>query len=156
MTTLFEPPNLSVVSGPMNKPLRILYIIDSLMGPGGAELSLLRLVLYLRRYDYHCRIVTFHINPAASLFVEQFPCPVEHWQLNNVYDRTAMRVALRLRRLVPEDQIDVVHTFFQTSDLWAGPIAKMIVAKILISSRRDMGILRKRKPHIGYRLLKGV
>jgi glycosyltransferase involved in cell wall biosynthesis len=57
---------------------------------------------------------------------------------------------------VREQRIDVVHTFFPTSDLWAGPIAKLSGARVLISSRRDMGFSRTTIHKIGYRLLGGV
>jgi len=55
---------------------------------------------------------------------------------------------------VRELGIDVVHTFFHAADLWAGPIAKLSGAKVLVSSRRDMGFLRSRFDRIGYRLLR--
>jgi glycosyltransferase involved in cell wall biosynthesis len=42
---------------------------------------------------------------------------------------------------------------FATSDLLAGPIAKLSGAKLLISSRRDMGILRRPHHSVAYRLL---
>ena len=138
------------------RPIRVLYIIDSLWGNGGAESSLLRLVSDLHGYGFECRVLTFHSNDQARPFLDRFPCPVDFWHLNNMYDRNAFRVARQLRRLVQEQEIDIVHTFFQTADIWAGPIAKLCGAKVLISSRRDMGILRSRKHHLGYRLVRGL
>jgi glycosyltransferase involved in cell wall biosynthesis len=147
------------VSRPMDentRPIRILYIIDSLWGVGGAELCLARLVRHLPRAQFECRVLTFHSNEICRPFREQFDCPVDHWQLNNIRDRNAFRIAKRLRNLVREHQFDIVHTFFQTSDLWAGPIAKLCGVKVLISSRRDMGILRSPKHNVGYRIVRGM
>jgi glycosyltransferase involved in cell wall biosynthesis len=137
-------------------PIRILFVIDSLWVEGGGELSLVRLLRHLPSDRFECRVLTFHSGPTARPLWDRFPCPIYHWQLNNLYGANALRVALRIRKLVQEQHIEIVHTFFGTSDLWAGPIAKMSGAKVLISSRRDMGILRKRKHTIGYRILRDV
>jgi glycosyltransferase involved in cell wall biosynthesis len=138
------------------RPIRVLYIIDSLWGVGGAELCLARLIRHLPRAHFECRVLTFHSSEICRPFREQFDCPVDYWPLNNIHDRNAFRIASRLRNLVREHQFDIVHTFFQTSDLWAGPIAKLCGAKVLISSRRDMGILRSPKHNLGYKIVRGV
>jgi L-malate glycosyltransferase len=137
-----------------SRPIRILYIMDSIWNVGGAEACLVRMTKHLPP-GFECRVLTFHSSPKSRWFIDQFDCPVDHWQINNVWDRTAFRVARQLYRLVRDQQIDIVHTFFQTSDLWAGPIAKLAGAKVHISSRRDMGFMRQRKHHLVYRLLRG-
>ncbi len=143
-----------MASSEPSRPIRILYIIDSLWNVGGAEGCLVRMTKHLPP-GFECRVLTFHSAKSSRWFIDQFDCPVDHWQINNVWDRTAFRVARRLYRLVRDQQIDIVHTFFQTSDLWAGPIAKLAGAKVHISSRRDMGFMRQRKHDLGYRLLRG-
>ena len=135
---------------------KILYVIDSMFGVGGAELALLRIVKHLPPDRFECCVITFHTNDAAQQLLQQFPCPVYHWKLNNAYDRNAWKVARQIYRLVQEQRFDVVHTIFETSDLWAGPIAKAAGAKVLVSSRRDMGILRRSHHKVGYRLLSGI
>jgi glycosyltransferase involved in cell wall biosynthesis len=67
-----------------------------------------------------------------------------------------MRAAFELRRFLKEQQIQIVQTFFESSDLWAGSVTKMMSDAKLIWSRRDMGILRGQKHHLAYRLLAGV
>ncbi len=140
----------------MTSPTRVLFIIDSLMGVGGAEMCLLRLTKHLPRHLYECHVLTFHARDGVNSLLHQFECPVYHWPLTNVHNWEAFRVARRLRKLVRDQKIDIVHTFFHTSDLWAGPIAKLSGAKALISSRRDMGILRGARHQVGYRLLRGI
>jgi glycosyltransferase involved in cell wall biosynthesis len=49
--------------------------------------------------------------------------------------------------------VDIVHTFHETSDLWAGLVARISGVPVLISSRRDMGILRLTKHRLGYRMM---
>ena len=138
------------------RPTRVLFIIDSLWGAGGAELSLMRLIRELPKDQFDCLVVTFYTNELARPFRDQFDCPVEHWRLNNLYDVNAFRVAARLRRLVRERRIELVHTFFHAADLWAGPIAKLSGAKVLVSSRRDMGFRRTSRHNLAYKLLRGV
>jgi glycosyltransferase involved in cell wall biosynthesis len=60
-------------------------------------------------------------------------------------------MAWNLRQLVREEQVDITHTFFQTSDLWAAPIAKLGGCSTLVSSRRDLGILRTSMHNVAYR-----
>ncbi len=139
-----------------SKVRKILYIIDSMFGVGGAELALLRMVKHLPPDRFECCVVTFHTSECARHLLDQFPCRVYHWQLNNTYDLNAWKVAQQLFKLVKRERFDVVHTIFETSDLWAGPIAKAAGARVLVSSRRDMGILRRRHHKVGYRLLNGI
>jgi glycosyltransferase involved in cell wall biosynthesis len=58
-----------------------------------------------------------------------------------------------LNRLIRTQQVRIVHTFFETSDLWGSLIAKLSGVPALISSRRDMGILRAPKHQPAYRVL---
>jgi glycosyltransferase involved in cell wall biosynthesis len=53
-------------------------------------------------------------------------------------------------------QVQIVHTFFESSDLWAGFVTKSMSKAKLIWSRRDMGILRTRKHNVAYRLMAGT
>ncbi len=139
-----------------SKVRKILYIIDSMFGVGGAELALLRMVKHLPPERFECCVITFHTNEAGRQLLQQFPCRVFHWHLNNAYDRNAWKVGRQIYELVQRERIDVVHTIFETSDLWAGPITKAAGAKVLVSSRRDMGILRRGHHKVGYRLLSGI
>jgi glycosyltransferase involved in cell wall biosynthesis/peptidoglycan/xylan/chitin deacetylase (PgdA/CDA1 family) len=150
--TVHEPvasPDVSV------RPLRVLFIIDSL-SLGGAELCLIRLTRQLPRDQFQCRVLTFHSTPDSAPLLDAFDCPIDHWPIETVFGPTAVKTALRLRRLIRDEGIDIVHTFFQTSDLWAGPITKLSSAKVLISSRRDMGFLRTPKHTLAYRMLHGI
>ena len=47
----------------------------------------------------------------------------------------------------------MVHTFFESADLLGGLVAKLSGVPVVISSRRDMGILRSTRHRIAYRLM---
>jgi glycosyltransferase involved in cell wall biosynthesis len=130
----------------------VLFLIDQLCGIGGAERSLLNILRFLPRDRFRCSVVTFKADPAWSGF-ENFPCDWWHFPLQRTYDWNALKVALRLRRLIRSQKVDIVHTFFETSDIWGGMVAKLSGAPVLISSRRDMGILRNAMHRFAYRAL---
>jgi glycosyltransferase involved in cell wall biosynthesis len=50
-------------------------------------------------------------------------------------------------------EVDIVHTFFETSNTWGAMVAKLSGIPVLVSSRRDMGILRQAKHNIAYTLV---
>ncbi len=135
------------------KPVRVLFLIDSIWGAGGAETSLLRLVERLPALGYQCRVITFHADEVSKSFLARFPCPVEVWPLKSLRHWSALRLLNRLRRLVHQEKFDIVHTFFPASDLLFGPAAKFSGARVLISGRRDMGIVRQSWHRTAYRLM---
>lgn len=128
----------------------VLFVIDQICQLGGAERVLLNTIRLLPKDRFRCSLVTFKLEPTLAA---ELPCPYEVLPLKKTYDLNSLKVAFRLRSLIRRERVDIVHTFFETSDLWAGPIAKFSRNVKLISSRRDMGILRDSKHHIAYRLL---
>jgi glycosyltransferase involved in cell wall biosynthesis len=61
-----------------------------------------------------------------------------------------LRSIWQLWRLIRREKFDLVHTFFPISDLLGGMLAKL-AGCLLISSRRDMGILRSPMQQTLYR-----
>ncbi len=119
---------------------------------GGGERILLRLAALLPQHGYRVSILTFSAHP-ESAGLKSPPCPIYLLPLQRTYDITAVRAALDLRRFLRQQQIQIVQTFFESSDLWAGFVTKAMSDAKLIWSRRDMGILRTRKHQIAYRIL---
>jgi glycosyltransferase involved in cell wall biosynthesis len=76
--------------------------------------------------------------------------------LQRTYDFSALRAALELRRFLKQQRIQIVQTFFESSDLWAGFVTKIMSDAKLIWSRRDMGILRESKHHVAYRIMSRI
>jgi glycosyltransferase involved in cell wall biosynthesis len=134
------------------RPRNILFIIDQLCEMGGAERVLLQMIDRLPRDRFLPRLVTFKIDPSLGIF-DRFPCPLHLLPLNRTWDAGAVKVAWEINRLIRRESIDIVHTFFETSDIWAGAVARLSGVRVLISSRRDMGILRASKHRLAYRLL---
>lgn len=142
----------------MNKPTRrrgtkVLFLVDTLLGMGGAEGSLLKMVRHLPSLGYECAIGAFDLSTDPE-FLKLFPCPLYDLRLRRTYDWNALRVAFQLRALVTREKFCIVHTMFPTSDLWGAPIARLARWKVLlVSSRRDMGIVRGPQHNLAYRWL---
>jgi glycosyltransferase involved in cell wall biosynthesis len=99
-------------------------------------------------------VITFKLDPNLAL-LKEFPFPIRLLPLRRTYDWNAMRMAVRLCRYIHQEQVDIVHTFFPSADLWGGMISKLSHHRpILVSSRRDMGFLRTAKHRIAYRALR--
>ncbi|MEO6815146.1 MAG: glycosyltransferase family 4 protein, partial [Edaphobacter sp.] len=122
---------------------------------GGGERIALKLAALLPQYGYRASILTFSADPANTLF-ESAPCPVYLLPLQRTYDGTALRGALALRHFLKQQKIQIVQTFFESSDIWAGFVTKLLSDAKLIWSRRDMGILRTHKHEVAYRLMAGL
>jgi glycosyltransferase involved in cell wall biosynthesis len=143
----------SAATPPPIAPRHVLFLFDQLRClDGGAERSLQRIVQLLPPDRYRASIATFW-KPSDGRFLSQYPCPVHVFPLRSTCDWNGFQVARKLRRLIRCENVSIVQSFFATSDLWGGLIAKLSGCPVLISSRRDMGFLRTAKHRIAYRLL---
>jgi glycosyltransferase involved in cell wall biosynthesis len=134
----------------------ILLVLDQLPQTlGGGERIVLKLAALLPQYGYRASILAFSVHPECAA-IESSPCPIYVLPLQCTYNLTALRAGLAFRRFLKEQQIDIVQTFFESSDLWAGFVTKTTSHAKLIWSRRDMGILRGPKHRIAYRLMAGA
>ncbi len=142
-------------AAPDSRP-HVLLVLDQMMETiGGGERIALRLADLLPARGYRVSLLSFHAHPASACLRDP-PCPVYVLPIQRVYDATALRAAWELSRLIDRQQVRIVQTFFESSDLWGGLVTKLGSDARLIWSRRDMGILRTRKHWIGYRLLAGL
>jgi glycosyltransferase involved in cell wall biosynthesis len=127
----------------------VLYVIDQLCQLGGAERVLVNITRRIAPDRFRCSLVTFKVDPDFDL-LQRIGCPIHVLPLRCTYDWQALRMALELREFVRREKVSIVHSFFETSDLWAAPIAKWSGCPVMVSSRRDMGILRGRKHKLAY------
>ena len=131
----------------------VLLVVDQFSkNLGGGERIVLKLAALLPQYGYRASILTFLADPASPA-LDSPPCPIYVLPLQRTYDRTAFEGAFTLRRFLEQQKIQIVQTFFESSDIWAGFVTKSLSNAKLIWSRRDMGILRTRKHEIAYRLM---
>lgn len=122
------------------------------MARGGGENNLLKVVELMPPEIVRCSVATFRLRPEMR---ELFPVPVHVLPFRRVYGFQALRSALQLRRLIRQEKVDIVQTYFETSNLWGGLVAKLSGAT-LVSSRRDLGILRAPKHSFAYRFVNRI
>jgi glycosyltransferase involved in cell wall biosynthesis len=154
ITPLHESPSLPVVEGAALP--HVLLVVDQFSkNLGGGERIALKLAAFLPQYGYRASILTFSADPATTAF-DSAPCPVYLLPLQRTYDLNAIKGAFALRRLLKQQNIKIVQTFFESSDIWGGFVTKTLSDAKLIWSRRDMGILRTGKHEAAYRLMAGL
>lgn len=141
----------AVLSKSETRP-HVLFLIDHLLARGGGEGNLLKVVQLLPPDSVRCSIATLRIDPVIQ---KSISVPVHVFPLRRVYGLSGLRAAWRLRKLIRKEKIDIVQTYFETSNLWGGLVAKLSGA-LLLSSRRDMGILRKAKHRLGYQVINRI
>jgi glycosyltransferase involved in cell wall biosynthesis len=152
ITTLFPEHNGSTLACDSALP-HVLLVLDQFPETlGGGERVVLRLAELLPRYGYQASILTFAIHQRSSA-LRYAKCPIHLLALQRVYDLNALRASFAFREFLRLHHIQIVQTFFESSDLWAGLITKTMSKARLIWSRRDMGILRTYKHHLGYRAM---
>lgn len=148
---LSSPMESAVLSKSETRP-HVLFLIDHLLARGGGEGNLLKVVQLLPPDSVRCSIATLRIDPVIQ---KSISVPVHVFPLRRVYGLSGLRAAWRLRKLIRKEKIDIVQTYFETSNLWGGLVAKLSGA-LLLSSRRDMGILRKAKHRLGYQVINRI
>ncbi len=155
--TTFTMPNPEIVAQALQGNLpHVLLVVDQLPKVlGGGERIVLRLAALLPQYGFRVSILTFYIDPETTC-LEAAPCPIYLLPLTKTYDLPAFRAAIELRRFLIRQKVVIMQTFFESSDLWAGLIAKLTPDVKLVWSRRDMGILRSGKHKVAYRLFSGA
>jgi len=134
----------------------VLLVVDEFASVlGGGERIALKLAALLPHYGYRASILIFSAHPESAA-LKSPPCPIYLLPLENAFDLTALRAAYEFKRFLKQQKIQIVHTFFESSDIWAGLVTKTMSNAKLIWARRDMGFMRSRKHHVVYRLMAGM
>ena len=139
----------STAVAPTQPRPHVLFLIDHLMARGGGEGNLLKLVQLMPPELVRCSVATFRIKPEIRVTIN---VPVHVFPMKRVYHLDSLRAARGLRDLIRDQHVDIVQTYFETANTWGGVVTKLSGASLL-SSRRDLGILRQSKHKLAYRLV---
>lgn len=125
------------------KKINILFLIDTLIGFAGTEKHLLNLVRGLDKSKFNCIVCCFEgKEQTMQPFLKQ-GITVEGLNLNKVYSLKALFVVFRLAKIIKKYSIDIVQTYHFKSDTYGIFVSKLIGVSKIISSRRDVGDLKK-------------
>ena len=132
----------------------VLILVDQMCELGGGERTIFELAEHLPRFGYKVIVATFrdHPNPECSVRLPSLVViPVR-----SVLGKSGLCAAMELRSLIRREKVDVVQTFFESADTFGAIVSRLAGVRCIVSSRRDMGLLRSRKHRLAYRLLKGL
>jgi len=126
--------------------INILYIIDQFHAGGGTERHLSYLTTQLDRKKFAPYLVVFDLknNPLIEK-IQNSGIPIYHVQVRKYYSPNAFKKAFHLRKIIKENQIDMVQTFHYKADTYGAIISYLTGIKKIVSSKRDTGDLKKKK-----------
>lgn len=163
------------------KKIKILYLIDRLIGFAGTEKHLFQLITYFDKEAFDFDVITFGsglvsasesgmrafgfgqskeerdiiVQKNRSSLMDQFANQgvyVKTLPIKRFYDLQGIKQFWNLVSLVKQFQPDIVQTFHFISDTYGVLASKFAGVKNIISSRRDMGDFKKKR-HIAFNKL---
>lgn len=135
------------------KKIRILFIIDVLLGFAGTEKHLYDMVANLDRNIFSCFIVAFHARQSTIDEFEKIGITVMLLPLKKIYGFRAMRQLFALIKYIREITPDIVQTFHLKADTFGVLAAKIAGVSTVVSSRRDTGELKKTQHILLHRII---
>ncbi len=131
------------------KPLRVLYLIDSL-GPGGAQRQLVTLVRSLDRTLVAPEVAVYHPLSHFRPELDDAGVPVHVLQGSGGRDP---RVLIGLARLLARERYDIVHSYLRTPGTLARLAAPFSRKTRVVVSERNVDLGRSRGRVVIERLL---
>ena len=135
----------------MNYPITVMYLIDTYVSApgtllnGGAEKQLYLLASGLNPEEF--RPVVVQLSPDRSYPVEtggSGPLELIHFPTGRIYGLDGLRQIGRLISFSKNMKVDIIHTFFEKSEVMGWILARLSRIPIWITSRRDLGFKRKK------------
>lgn len=126
--------------------INILYLIDTYRNGGGTESHLADVTTYLNRDKFNYIMCSFDLQECPFVArIRSGGTPIEYIPLTKIYLPSAFSRARKLIKLIKDHQIDIVQTFHFKSDTFGVLVSKLAGVRTIISSRRDLGDLKKRR-----------
>jgi glycosyltransferase involved in cell wall biosynthesis len=134
----------------LNRPITVLYLIDtSISAPGGAlrggtEKQLCLLVCSLNQEKFRPIVVQLSSDSSPTVTTSEIVnLEILRFPTQRLYDLSGFRQIARLLLLVKKRKVDIIHTFFEKSEVMGWVAARLSGIPVWITSRRDLGFKRK-------------
>lgn len=124
-----------------SRPAHILYIIDTLK-VGGAQLHLLDVIEGLEPQRFRASVCALGPATDLSTLLIDNGIEVRTLGLHNIYGPAALRELPRLRRWIRDANVDLVHTYLPSANVYGALGAWWAGVSTVVTSRRDMGFSR--------------
>ena len=121
--------------------IKILFVIDKL-SVGGSQTQLFELVKRLNRDRYLPFVCCLNRKGSLGEKVERLDVPVMVLDLEKIYGVKAFRRFWNLVRFIREKQINVIHTYLVSANIFGALAGKFSGSVKIITTRKDMGFSR--------------
>lgn len=135
----------------MNYPITVMYLIDTYLSSprsylkAGAEKQLYLLASSLNSVDFRSIVVQLGPDNALPFTESNFgTLEVFHFPTGRLYGLNGIHQLSRLLSLARNKRVDIIHTFFEKSEVMGWLTARLAGIPIWITSRRDLGFKRKK------------
>jgi glycosyltransferase involved in cell wall biosynthesis len=135
----------------MINPVTVMYLIDTCVSPpnsyleAGTGRQLYILASSLNPENFRC--IGVQLSPDNSLPViigNMGGIELLHFPTRKFYNFSGIRQLTRLSLLAKSKKVDIIHTFFEKSEVMGWFTARLSGIPVWITSRRDLGFKRKR------------
>lgn len=135
------------------KKVNILFLIDMFLDRGGTEAHIADLVENLDKNKFNCTICAFDSNESEFITrIREKGITVRYIPLGKIYGWKALGQAWELYKFIRTNQFDIVQTFHFKSDTYGVVVSKFAGVPNIISSRRDLGDLKRTRQILVNRL----
>ena len=118
---------------------------------GGAERNLLHILTHIDRKQFRISLYSFQFGPPITRLLEQ-----KNIKFVQIHYPTTLQGLLKyfaLAREIRHQKINILHSFFEGSDIWGTLLAKLAAIPVVVSSKRDLGFSKNKKILMAYRLI---
>ena len=122
----------------MAKPIKIAYIIDTIVTPSaGTEKQLLYLLNGLDYEKVQPYLICFY--QSEWMKSQTFKFPVYFLNLRSLFSTDFFKAYNYFKKLHSQEKFDIAQTFFRDGNIFGTIAAKLAKVKVIISSRRNIG-----------------
>ena len=134
-----------------NRTITVMYITDTCISPpdspfkGGAEKQLYLIANFLN--PAHFRPIVVQLSPYKFLpltNVRLGVLDVFHFPTRRAYSLNGLRQFARLCQLARREKVDIIHTFFEKSEVMGWLAVRLTHIANWVTSRRDLGFKRSK------------
>lgn len=143
--------NDSSTLGKNHYPITVMYLIDTYVSAsggalrGGAEKQLYLLASSLSQNKFRPIVVQLSSDaPLTAPISDIGHLEIIHLPTQRIYGPGGFRQVIRLLLLAKKRKVDIIHTFFEKSEVMGWLTARLAGIPNWITSRRDLGFKRKR------------
>ena len=133
------------------RKISVIYLIDEMRILGGAEKNLLKIMTNIDHNRFRFFLYTFQSGPQMIRMLKQNN--IKCVQIPYPTTLPGLLKFFALCKKIRGQKINILHSYFEGSDIWGTLLAKLAGIPIIISSKRDMGFSKSKKVLMAYRFI---